>query len=119
MPRVYQRKRGSRRYIDYLDGTLDDALDAVKKGRRTMKDAAVEYRIPLATLSYKLEGLHGKCVGGQKRLSTECEELILSTINTLTEWKIPMTGVEVRLLVKNYLHALDLPDEIFKDTMLG
>ena len=119
MPRVYQRKRGSRRYIDYLDGTLDDALDAVKKGRRSMRDAAVEYRIPLATLSYKLEGLHGKCVGGQKRLSTECEELILSTINTLTEWKIPMTGVEVRLLVKNYLDALDLPEEIFKDNMPG
>ena len=45
--------------------------------------------------------------------------MIVSAIGTLTDWKVPMTGVEIRSFVKNYLDALDLPDEIFPSNLPG
>ena len=119
MVRQYQRQRGNRQYINYTDETLAQALDDIKKGRRSQREACLEYGIPKTTLSHKLRGLHGKCVGAQKRLSTECEDMIVSAIGTLTDWKVPMTGVEIRSFVKNYLDALDLPDEIFPSNLPG
>lgn len=45
--------------------------------------------------------------------------MIASAVNALADWKIPMTAMEIRMLVKDYLDALKLPTEIFKENMPG
>ena len=112
-------KRGSRQYVNYEPETVQAALKDISSGRKSIKQASLDYKIPLTTLKNKKYGLYKKSYGGQKRLSTECEEIISSTINTLADWTIPMTGLEVRMFVKYYLDALDLPEEIFKNNMPG
>lgn len=119
MPRTYVRTPGSRQYVNYESDTLEAALDDIKKGRKCLQKASGEYRIPLSTLKSKKYGLHTKSYGGQKRLSTECEGMIASAINTLADWAVPMTGVEVRIFVKDYLDAMQLSNVIFKNNMPG
>lgn len=119
MPRNYIGRRGSRQYVNYSDEAVSQAVNDVKLGRKSMRMAALDHGIPLITLSNKLKGLHGKSVGGQKRLSTECELLLVSAINTLQEWRVPMTSLEIRMLVKNYLDRLHLPEDIFQGNMPG
>lgn len=119
MPRTYVSTRGSRQYVNYKPDTLDNAIRDIRLGRKSYEKAALDYGIPITTLKNKKYGLHAKSYGGQKRLSTECENLIASAVKTLADWTIPMTGGEIRSLVKNYLDALNLPKEIFKDNMPG
>ena len=119
MPRNPVPSRTARHYVRYNPEDIQSALKAIKNGRKSIKQASVDYQIPLTTLKNKKYGLHKKSYGGQKRLSTECEEMLASAIERLADWKIPMTEMEVRKLVKNYLDALDLPNEVFKENMPG
>ena len=119
MVRNYQHQRGSRLYQNYTVANVDKALDDVKKGRKTLRKASEAYKIPLATLSRKSRNLQPKSAGGQKRLSDDCEKMIVSALGILAKWKIPLTGFETRLLVKTYLDALPLAADIFNDNMPG
>ena len=119
MVRNYQRRRGSRVYKNYTVSTVDKAVDDVRKGRKTLRKASEAYNIPLATLSRKTRNLQFLCAGGQKRLSDDCEKMIVSALGILAKWKIPLTAFETRLLVKNYLDALPLAADIFFENMPG
>ena len=57
--------------------------------------------------------------GGQLRLTPEVERRLLVTIDTLSEWKIPLTGMDIRLLVKAYLDRIGVHDNRFKDNCPG
>ena len=119
MPNKYVSKRSSRQYVNYEKETVQAALNDINNGRKTIQGASIDYKIPITTLKNKKYGLHKKSYGGQKRLSSECEEMIASAVNALADWKIPMTAMEIRMLVKDYLDALKLPTEIFKENMPG
>ena len=119
MVRNYQRQRGSRVYQNYTVATVNRAVADVRKGRKSLRKASEAYKIPLATLSRKTRNLQSKLSGGQKRLSDKCEEMIVSALGILAKWKIPLTGFETRLLVKNYLDALPLAANIFPENMPG
>ena len=103
MPNNYQRKRGSRAYKNYTDETLSRAIDEIRKGLKSIRKASLTYKIPRSTLANKILHRHKKSAGGQTRLSDQCETMIVSALNILTKWKVPLTGIEIRLLVKNYL----------------
>ena len=119
MPNNYQRKRGSRAYQNYTDETLSRAIDEIRKGLKSIRKASLTYKIPRSTLANKILHRHKKSAGGQTRLSDQCETMIVSALNILTKWKVPLTGIEIRLLVKNYLDALALPTEVFSKNMPG
>ena len=119
MPNQYQRKRGSRCYQNYTDESLSRAIDEIRNGHKSIWKAAETYKIPRSTLANKIQHRHIKSSGGQNRLSDECESMIVSALRILTKWKVPLTGLETRLLVKNYLDALALPTEIFSANMPG
>jgi len=49
--RTYKRRVGARKYADYLNENLQKAVDDVKGGKLTVREAAVKYGIPKSTVS--------------------------------------------------------------------
>jgi hypothetical protein len=48
-------------------------------------------------------GLHTKNFGAPLRQRDETEQLIVNAVNTMTQWKVPLDGLDIRCLVKSYL----------------
>ena len=119
MPRLYIRKLGSRSYRDYSDATLARALAEIKRGKASIYSVSKSSKIPYSTLYNKLKGRHGKPVGGQQRLSVECEKYLSLMLDTLADWLVPVTYEEIKFLVKNYLDERNLRDKVFKDNLPG
>ena len=116
----YKRKPGSRNYkTGYSAEILDNALREIQSGSLSIRKASTMYKIPYGTLRHKLHGLHTKKHGGQNRLTVECEDLIVQSLGTLADWKIPLTGFDIRFLVKSYLDSRGITDGIFKDNLPG
>ena len=118
MTRKYGRTAGSRMYCNYSQETLEKAVAEIKNGK-SIRSTAKKYVIPVGTLHNKIKTRHSKIAGGQKRLSEQCEDAILSTIHLVTEWRVPLNTLELRSLVKGYLDKIGLIDNIFKDNTPG
>ena len=118
MPRKYVRKAGSRTYCNYSQETIDKAVGEISSGK-SIRSTSKKYSIPVGTLHNKVKTRHSKMAGGQNRLSEQCEDALVSTINLLTEWRVPLDTLELRMLVKSYLDKLGVIDKVFKDNMPG
>lgn len=117
--RNYKHQRGSRPYVtSYTASDLERAMSAVKKGQ-TVRQAAKKIGIPNATLARKVNGTHSKRHGGQLRLSEECEAGLLMVIEQLTDWKVPLNAMDLRILVKGYLDKRGVVDSAFKENFPG
>ena len=53
------------------------------------------------------------------RLSNETEIHLVTSINTLSHWKIPLTSIVIKLLVKDYLDRSGVHDSRFKNNVPG
>ena len=117
--RNYKRKRGTRSYLTaYSEEQMDGALKAVKDGL-TFYKAAKQFKVPKSTLIRKFSGQRTRNPGGQNYLSQPCEMAIVFVLNQLVEWKVPLTLMELRLLVKNYLDLRGIVDSKFTDNFPG
>ena len=104
MPRDYKRKAGTRQYkTAYSEGAMDDAMQAFKAGSSYGK-AAKRFGIPKSSLR---DNIRRKTIfkkyGGQTYLSESFEKAISEIIEQLGNWKVPLSCMELRSLVKNYL----------------
>ena len=95
------------------------ALQEIRNNNMSIRKAATKHGIPYRTLRHKFKGMHTKKFGGQGRLSQECEQQLVASINTLTQWKVPLNGFDIRLLVKSYLDSRDADDARFTNNMPG
>ena len=118
MPRTYIRKLGSRRYRDYSESTLSKAVAEIKRGKSAYS-VSKQFKIPYSTIYNKLKGRHSKPIGGQQRLSVECEKCLAAMLETLADWLVPITYEEIKFLVKNYLDQRQLRDIVFKNNIPG
>ena len=115
----YSRKRGARPYLTtYTNADLENAIKHVSNGG-TIGKAAIVFNVPKSTLHRKVQGLQTKKHGGQLNLSVECEQSLLQIVNSLTEWKVPLCGYDIRLLVKHYLDKRDVVHSVFKNNVPG
>ena len=115
----YSRQRGVRPYLTtYKIEDLENAVKCVKNGESIGK-AAIAFNVPKSTLHRKVQGLQLKKHGGQLSLSLECEQSLLQIINSLTDWKVPLCGYDIRLLVKHYLDNRGVVHSIFKENVPG
>ena len=119
MPRNYKRTPGSHTYHNYTDETLQKCLSQTKANKISMKAVSRKYSIPYRTIRIKINGWHSKQYGGQKRLSGSFENTIVGTIDELNEWKVPLSGYDIRCLVKTYLDKMDYVDPRFNDNLPG
>ena len=120
MVRSYKRQRGSRQYLTaYPSERMDMAVRDVHAGIRTTYSAAREYKVPYSTLYRKLKKLQTKHHGGQIYLGEAFEKAVVEVLNQLSDWKVPLTTMELRLLVKNYLDLSGIKHSKFHNNLPG
>ena len=119
MPRNYKQTPGSRTYHNYTDETLQKCLSQLKDNKILMKAASQKYSIPYRAIRNKINGWHSKQYGGQKQLSGSFENTLVGAIDELTEWKVPLSGFDIRCLVKTYLDKMDYIDPRFNNNLPG
>jgi hypothetical protein len=54
LARKYERKKGARKYVDYSEESLKDAIKSVKLRKMSAKKAANHFNIPLRTLQRRV-----------------------------------------------------------------
>ena len=84
-----------------------------------MKGTSRKYSILYGTIRNKINGWHSKQHGGEKRLSGSFENTLVGTIDELTEWQVPLSGYDIRCLVKTYVHKMDYIDPRFNNNLPG
>ena len=115
MARNYKRKAGSRNYkTAYTKDNVKDSLRENRTNGMSLRKASKTYYIPLGTLRNKVIGAHSGTVGRPPQLSEECSKQIAKCVDVLVDWKVPLFGPEVCLLVKGYLDAKGVKDCVFK-----
>ena len=115
MPRKYTRDPASRAYNAVDKNNLNNIVRRIKSRQITLAKAAKDSGIAYGTLNQK----HERLAGGQPRLSAESELAIVQSIDTLTKWKVPLTGMEIKFLVKAYLDRKGINDRRFKNNLSG
>lgn len=101
MPRIYKRKLGARKYMDYADDKLNDAIKACKDGM-SAREAAEAYGVARATLNRRLKGSVNP-YGHPKALSAEEEKMICNYVKVVAEWGYPMSKTDLRHFVRDYI----------------
>ncbi|CAH2090637.1 unnamed protein product [Euphydryas editha] len=113
---------GTRKYgtkSRYTKEDLEKALDDIKNCRKTQKGAAEVYNIPVSTLKYKLKEQHHKPVGKPPVLSSEEEDSITAHIISLADLGIPVSMLDVRVIVKGFLDNEKRLIKEFKNNLPG
>ena len=120
MVRTYKQKAGSRSYkTGYSEDDLKDALWKLQSNCMSLPKASKTYTIPLGMLQNKAISAHSGSVGRPPRLSKECCKKIAKCIDVLADWKVPLSGLEICLLVKEYLDAKRVKHLEFKNNSPG
>ena len=119
-PSQKKKAPGRRNYkTGYSEEQLKTAIHAVNGRNFSIRKASKFYKIPFGTLRHKIKNLHSKNVGCPKRLCPDTEASLVKVIDTLAEWKVPLTGEDISLLVKGYLDFQGVKDSVFKDNLPG
>ena len=118
MPRTYKRKAGAAPYrTGYTDKDMDKAILDVRSGK-SIQQSASAHGVPRTTLSDRVNKLQSKKHGGQSYLNAGFEEAVVKVLDQLSSWKHPLTELELRRLVRNYLDLSGVRNK-FKDNMPG
>lgn len=105
MVRTYKRNPDARAYHSYSTEDLDNALLDMSEGKKTLRQAAAAYNIPLGTLSNNFNGKHQKNVGRPPALSSDEEHIIIEMASTCADWGFPLTTFDIRMYVQHYLKS--------------
>lgn len=118
MVRTYKRKAGAAPYrTGYSDKQMDLAILDVRSGK-SIKKSAKDHGVPRTTLSDRVNKLQSKKHGGQSYLSAGFEKAVVMVLDQLSSWKHPLTELELRRLVRNYLDLSGMRSK-FKNNMPG
>ena len=86
-------------------------------GRMSLRKASRQFRIQLGTLQIKCKNRNSKKVGTPLHLSNETKTHLVTSINTPSNWKIPLTSIDIKLLLKDYLDQSGVHDSLFKNNV--
>ncbi|PZC74318.1 hypothetical protein B5X24_HaOG208010 [Helicoverpa armigera] len=103
MSRDHKKKPGSRRYINYSDELLNEALSKVVTGAMSLRAASREYNNPFGTLSNKYKGNFTRTPGAQPIFSHTEEKSLLKAAAKCSDWGYPLTALDLRFFAKAYL----------------
>lgn len=114
---VRVRKYGTK--SNYSLKNLEEALEKIKTGKMSQRNAAIHYKIPRSTIKYKLKGQHSKPIGKPITFSESEENVFLCHITALADLGIPVGMHDVRLIIKKYLDDEGKTVKAFKNNMPG
>lgn len=119
MGRNYKRKIGTRKYKDYTEENVEEALRKVTDLNWSVKKAAESSGIPYGTLYNKYKGLHVKRVGGQTVFSNNEEMSIIKSAITCSDWGFPLNVEDLQMITKSFLDRQGKEVQKFKNNMPG
>jgi hypothetical protein len=82
---------------------FEEALEKLRNGVLCLKKVMKKYKIPRATLKYKLKGLHHHSVGRPTVFTKVEGNCFAKRINLLCEWGFPVNGADIKEMLKYYL----------------
>ncbi|GBP86445.1 hypothetical protein EVAR_67485_1 [Eumeta japonica] len=103
--RKSSRKLGTRNYRNYSAEMLELAVESVANKKISSIDAEKQFDIPQRKILNKIAKRHMHTVGAPIKLTTE-EEQHFSVILAAGDFGSPLTKLDVRLLVFNYLKEM-------------
>ena len=112
MPRNYIKK-GIR--CQYSKEDLKEALEKLRNGVLCLKKVMKKYKIPRATIKYKLKGLHHHSVGRPTVFTKVEENCFAKRINLLCEWGFPVNGADIKEMLKSCLKKVAKMISIFNN----
>ena len=105
MPRVYKRSAGARSYKSYSSEALNEAVYQIKSGKLSLRKASSVYKIPLGTLSHKVNQKHGGKAGHPTAFTADEEASFVLHIKTVALWGFPFDMLDLRVLAQTYLNS--------------
>ncbi len=116
------KKAGSARLGNYQhkysQEALQQALEAIRDQKMNIKRAAITFGVPRTTLHDRLREKVTGDLGRPTVLCKEEESILVERLVLLGQWGFPLTKMDLRLLVKNYLDERGR-ETIFKNNMPG
>ena len=119
MPRHYKHVPGKRTYMSYLESQLQAALQDLRNGTLTQRQASAHYGIPRSTLRSKIRGKHSQSVGGQTVLSADEETMFVNYCMKMSQYGFPVDTFDLRCIVKSYLERQGRKISKFKNNFPG
>ena len=84
-----------------------------------MSKAPKNYGVPYGTIRNKINNFHPKKHEGQTGLFKEFEEVLVKSLDEITDWKVPSNGYDIRCLVQSYFKSLGQHQSRFRGDMPG
>lgn len=116
--RKSRRKIGARSYKNYSPEMLEIAVEAVTNKTISSRDAEKQFGIPRRTILNKLKNCHSKAVGAPTRLTIDEESQLINVIKASADYGSPLTKLDVRIMVHNYLKK-NGKEDLFNGKMPG
>jgi len=87
---AYKRQAGSRAYnSNYTQTVLQKAVKEIQEGKISLRKAHQNYKIPLGTLSHRINRKHKHKVGHPTVFTAAEEKAIVDHINVVAAWGFP------------------------------
>lgn len=103
MVRNYKRKLGRVPNCNYTEENLQLALAEIRKKTLSQRKASEKYGIPRSTLKRKLDNSHPRKYGRQPVFSINEETQLVDGLLLCASWGFPLTKLDIRILVKQFL----------------
>uniref|UniRef100_A0A6P7H532 Uncharacterized protein LOC114347107 n=1 Tax=Diabrotica virgifera virgifera TaxID=50390 RepID=A0A6P7H532_DIAVI len=103
MPRRIRKKLGARQYVNYSETMLERAVEAVRGGLSSRQ--AERFKVPRRTILNKIKRTHVSSIGHPLTLTKIEERHLVDVVIASAEYGAPLTSLEIRMLVKQYLDA--------------
>ena len=117
---IYKKKVGGRRYvIDRNEEELNEIIEKVRDGQLTQRRASALYNIPRSTLNNRLKMVHSKKHGHPTVFSEAEEKSLVKFIQTVGDWGFPLTLLDLKFVIKNYLDRAGRHVKCFKTNFPG
>lgn len=104
MPFRNRKKLDARPYQRYTQAVLEQAVNAVNNGMSS-RDAEKQFKVPRRTILNKKKGKHAGQVGHPLALTEIEERHIVEVVIASAEYGSPLTTLEIRMLVKQYVDS--------------
>ncbi|KAG8184740.1 hypothetical protein JTE90_019339 [Oedothorax gibbosus] len=119
MGRVYVRKSGARKYKQWSEEQMDQALYEIREKKISLRQASKRYCISRTTLSTKLKDIPVRKPGAPPVFSPKEEQGIASHLKTLVSNGFSLNRLGLRLFIYVYLSRNNRNVPRFYDNMPG
>lgn len=103
MTRTYKKKIGSRQYKNYSEEDVLKAVEEVRRGTLSQKNAAKKYKVGRITIHNRIHKKHGGKPGRPTVLTTADEKLIAETLGIIADWGHPLTKADIREVIHTFV----------------